>query len=175
MRGSMKWLLLSLCPFLLPGAEALFFLPFDGTPDVAGPKGEKYSPAMIFGRNTYVDGVSGKALLVRRHAYDQVTAVNLNKLPEMEWREGTVSFFFRPEWNGSDPGTRWLFSAEKNNNLRIYFIKDKPNGLELSVCTDGLQRQILVKNPLKAGKFVEHSGRQSRSLSGRESTGEKIR
>ncbi len=154
MRGSMKWLLLSLCPFLLPGAEARFFLPFDGTPDVAGPKGEKYSPAMIFGRNTYVDGVSGKALLVRRHAYDQVTAVNLNKLPEMEWREGTVSFFFRPEWNGSDPGTRWLFHATKNNKLRIYFIKNKPDGLELSVCTDGFQRQILVKNPLKAGKWV---------------------
>ena len=154
MKRAMKCFLLSLCPFLLSATEARFFLPFDGTPDVAGSKGEKYSPAMIFGRNSYVDGVSGKALLVRRHAYDQVTTVNLNKLPEMEWREGTVSFFFRPEWNGGDPGSRWLFYAVQNNNLRIYFIKNKSGGLELSVCADGVQRQLLVKNPLKAGKWV---------------------
>ena len=86
---------------------------------------------------------------------DQVTAVNLNKLPELNAREGTVSFFFRPNWERKDGKSYYLFQAGKwRSDFFLIFVKDARGQLELSVCTPK-QRQLFVKNPdLKAGKWV---------------------
>lgn len=78
MKSLLKTILFAVLPLAAAGTEARFTVPFDGTPEIVGKPGEKLPEARIFGRTGYVDGVSGKALSVRRHAYDQVTAVNIS-------------------------------------------------------------------------------------------------
>jgi len=153
MNRIMKTVLVCGVPLLSPAAPQ-FYLPLDGTADVVGPNGERCHAAQVSGSPRYVDGVNGRALEIRRYAYDQATTLNMNRLPEMECREGTVSFFFKPEWDGAAPGGHWLVYGYKPEQFRFYFIKPKnTGGLELSVCAPD-QRQLIVKTPLKAGKWV---------------------
>ena len=107
--------LVALC--LIPGsllaAEPRVIAPFDGSPALFDGSGKPIGIAALAGAGpvSYTGGVDGKALEVRRLAYDQVTAVNFNKLPELDGREGTVSFFFRPNWEMNDGESRRLFEA----------------------------------------------------------------
>ena len=55
---------------LLSSAAPQLYLPLDGTADISGPSGERYHAAQISGQPRYVDGVNGRALEVRRYAYD---------------------------------------------------------------------------------------------------------
>ena len=144
-----------LAPCCLMAAFPKVIVPFDENPTVFNGRGEPCGLAVVSGKSNYVDGVDGKALAVQRIAYDQVTAVNLNKLPELNAREGTVSFFFRPNWERKDGKSYYLFQAGKwRSDFFLIFVKDARGQLELSVCTPK-QRQLFVKNPdLKAGKWV---------------------
>ncbi|HBJ96985.1 MAG TPA: hypothetical protein DDZ11_11500, partial [Lentisphaeria bacterium] len=150
--------LVALC--LIPGsllaAEPRVIAPFDGSPALFDASGKPIGIAALSGAGqvSYIDGVEGKALEVRRLAYDQVTAVNFNKLPELDGREGTVSFFFRPNWEMNDGESRRLFEAGRfRSPFYLYFIKTKSGHLELSVCTPQ-QHQVLAKASLKRGKWV---------------------
>jgi len=153
MRFLAKWLFAGLIPFCLQAAEPRFYLPLDGNGSIIGPDGKNQGSANITGASAFVDGVNGKALDVRRQAYDQVTTLNMDALPPMDVREGTVTFRFRPEWNGGEPGSKWLFSAMNDKKFSFYFIKTKDGALEFSACAPD-QRQVIVKNPLKAKEWT---------------------
>ncbi len=134
-------------------ASPQFYLPLDGSPDVVGTDGNTHFPALISGQPRYGNGVNGRALEIRRYAYDQATTLQLNRLPVMDWGEGTISFFFKPNWNADVSGTRWLMYGFKGKDFRFYFLKTLKGGLEFSFCAPD-QRQVIVKNPLKAEKWV---------------------
>lgn len=51
-------------------------LPLDDSAEVIAPDGSKLKSGIIYGKSGYFQGVSGKALEVKRHAYDQATALN---------------------------------------------------------------------------------------------------
>lgn len=147
----MMWLTL-IFPLALLG-NARFSVPFDGSGTVADNTGKTLPEILIHGRNTYVSGMSGQALAVRRHAYDQVTAVQLSKLPFTSLRSGTVSFFYRPLGNESmGKPDRTLYRAV-GSDFTAYLIYFADRGaLELSVMMPS-QRQLLVNQRLKAGKW----------------------
>ncbi len=146
-------LMAGMLPFIVPGAEAFCTFPFDESLSGFGPNGEFLARA-VSGKMEFVEGVSGKALDVKRFAYDQVGALQLSGLPPMECREGTVCFFFRPNWNAKDPGERWLFRGGVwKSPFYCHFLKPSPGKLELSVFAPR-QLQVLVGNPLTAGKWV---------------------
>ena len=129
-----------------------FYLPLDGNSNVSGKNNEVLSPAQIYGQPRYGKGVNGEALELRRYAYDQVTALNLSKLPSMECREGTVSFWFNPLWQGDDSSVNWLFYGI-SKKFRCYLIKLPKGKFELSICSPK-QRQIIVPQKLTAGTWT---------------------
>ena len=154
MKSLLKYLLLAAAPFAAGGAEARFTIPFDGTPEIIGKPGEKLPEAKIFSWGTrYVDGVSGKALSVRRHAYDQVTAVNISRLPVLSCTEGSVAFWYRPNPEDKGDGNNWLYFARGGNKILSYLIYFRDKGeFELSVCAPR-QRQLFAKQKLTPGKW----------------------
>lgn len=152
MKISAAILFVALASLSCAASEPLFYMPLDDSSDVVGPKGEKLKSGVVHGKSGYVGGVSGKALEVRRHAYDQVTAVNFAGLPEADWNEGTVSFWFKPFWKETDPESIPVFTAN-GKNFRFYFVKGKKGYMELSVCPPG-QLQILCKNVLKQNEWA---------------------
>ena len=128
-----------------------FYLPFDGNSNVIGENGRSLAPAQIHGQPRYRKGVNGEALELRRYAYDQVTALHLNKLPPVDCREGTVSFWINPLWKGEDDSTNWLFYGTAGK-FRCYLIKLPKGKFELSVCSPN-QRQIIASRPVDAGTW----------------------
>ena len=98
----LKWWL-AVLPLCLTAAEPVFYMPMDDSADVIGAKGAKISAGVVHGRAGYQPGVIGRALDVRRHAYDQVTAVTFTRMPVMDCNNGTVSFWFKPHWKETDP------------------------------------------------------------------------
>ena len=134
-------------------ASPQFYLPLDGSSDVVGTDGNSHFPALVSGKARYGNGVNGRALEICRYAYDQATTLQLNRLPIMDWGEGTISFFFKPNWNADVSGSRWLMYGFKGKDFRFYFLKTLKGGLEFSFCAPD-QRQVIVKNPLKAEKWV---------------------
>ena len=133
-------------------AAPRFHLPLDGNTEIIGSEDEKLSPALIHGQPRYVKGVNGQALELRRYAYDQVTALQLTRLPALECREGTVSFWYKPEQDGSSENTNWLFYGI-SKKFRCYLIKLPKGKLELSVCSPN-QRQLIVNQKFKAGTWT---------------------
>ena len=100
-----------LSPLACAASEPLFYMPLDGSADVVGSDGGNLKGGVVHGKSGYVAGVSGKALEVKRHAYDQVTAVNFAGLPEADWNEGTVSCWFKPFWKETDPESSPVFTG----------------------------------------------------------------
>lgn len=154
MKSLLKYLLLAAAPFAAGGAEARFTIPFDGTPEIIGKPGEKLPEAKIFSWGTrYVDGVSGKALMVRRHAYDQVTAVNISRLPVLSCTEGSVAFWYRPNPEDKGDGNNWLYFARSGSKIQSYLIYFRDKGMfELTVCAPR-QRQLFAKVKLDPAKW----------------------
>ena len=153
MKSLLKTILFAVLPLAAAGTEARFTVPFDGTPEIVGKPGEKLPEARIFGRTGYVDGVSGKALSVRRHAYDQVTAVNISGLPVLSCTEGSVAFRFRPNPDDKGDGNNWLYFARSGGKIQSYLIYFRNKGMfELSVCAPR-QRQLFAKVKLDPAKW----------------------
>ena len=141
-------------PLIVSGVEPFCTFPFDDSLSGFGPKGAFLTQAFSPGKIEFVEGVSGKALDVRRFAYDQVGSLQVKELPPAECREGTVSFFFRPNWNGKDSGSRWIFRGGVwKSPFYCHFLKPSLGKFELSVCAPK-QLQLIVENPLTAGKWV---------------------
>ena len=153
MKSLLKTILFAVLPLAAAGTEARFTVPFDGTPEIVGKPGEKLPEARIFGRTGYVDGVSGKALSVRRHAYDQVTAVNISGLPVLSCTEGSVAFRFRPNPDDKGDGNNWLYFARSGGKIQSYLIYFRDKGMfELTVCAPR-QRQLFAKVTLDPAKW----------------------
>ena len=149
----LRWWL-AVLPLCLTAAEPVFYMPMDDSADVIGAKGAKISAGVVHGRAGYQPGVIGRALDVRRHAYDQVTAVTFTRMPVMDCNNGTVSFWFKPHWKETDPEGHWIISGRDAHwKFRFYFIKSKSGGIELSVCSPG-QVQILRKNLFKTEEWA---------------------
>lgn len=148
-------LLSAILPLCLTAAEPVFYMPMDDSADVIGAKGAKVSAGIVHGRGGYQPGVIGRALDVKRHAYDQVTAVTFTQMPAMDCNDGTVSFWFKPHWKETDPEGHWIISGRDAHwkGFRFYFIKTKSGMIELSVCSPG-QVQILKKNLFKAEEWA---------------------
>lgn len=138
----------------LGATEPVFYIPMDNSPDVMGEGGRKITAGIIHGRSGYLPGVAGKALDVRRHAYDQVTAAIFEKMPAVNCSNGTVSFWFKPHWNETDAVEHTIFSARDSQwkGFRFYLLKNR-DFIELSVCSPD-QVQIIGKDLLKAEKWT---------------------
>lgn len=124
--------LFQLCgAFFVFAATPVFYLPLDDSADVLNSKVSKISTGVVHGKSGYCAGVSGKALEVKRHAYDQVTALNF-KTPAVDVNEGTVSFWFKPNFKANSDAAMPIIIAN-GKDFRFYFIKRKGVGAELSV------------------------------------------
>ena len=140
-------------PFWLSATDPVFYMPMDGSADVLGKDGKKISAGIVHGQAAYHPGVIGQALDVKRHAYDQVTALTFTRLPEQETGDGTVSFWFKPHWKETDPEQYPIFTGRDDQwKFRFYLIKQKNGVVELSVCAPG-QVQILKKNLFKTEEW----------------------
>lgn len=102
-RISVLALAVLLSPLACAASEPLFYMPLDGSADVVGSDGGNLKGGVVYGKSGYVAGVSGKALEVKRHAYDQVTAVNFAGLPEADWNEGTGVVLVQAVLEGDRP------------------------------------------------------------------------
>ena len=98
--------------------EPRFHLALDGSTAWGGTDGDKVAPAVVYGASKYVDGISGQGLDIRRHAYDQVTALVADLLPGFNTRCGTVAFWFKPHWDPLDPEPRRILGGQVRPNLR---------------------------------------------------------
>ena len=131
-------------------AAPQYHLALDGDAVWGGRDGASAKPAVVYGAAKWQDGVSGKSLLIARHAYDQVTALVSEPLPNVSTRKGTVAFWFRPGWDQVD-GERHSIIAGRDQNwrpFRFYMTKGKNNVLELSL-VQAKQVQFLKKDLFK--------------------------
>ena len=144
-------LLLCVC---LWGVSPVWRLPLDGTAEVLDASGKVVGAGVTHGAAKYVPGVQGQGLEVRRQAYDQVTALNITKLPQVNATDGTVSFWFKPNWRENDEGGRTIFAGRDADwkGFRFYLNKRKAGGIELSVVSPK-QVQLLCRNILKQGEW----------------------
>ena len=135
---------------LLAAPMPQYHLPLDGDATWCGRDAARAKPAIVHGAAKWVDGVSGRGLDVSRWAYDQVTALVADGLPNVSTRHGTFAFWFKPHW---DPG-----DGEKHILLRgfsrarrpfVFYLYKLPGGkLELSV-VEAKQVQFLQRDFLK--------------------------
>ena len=126
------------------------YVPFDDSVEIIC-KGKKGNSGLVYGHSNYQQGMSGKALLVKRYAYDQVTAVNFPKLPEMNLSQGTISFYFKPEWTLNDNKMHYMLCFQAGE-FKIYAVKTKSNKMDVSVCAPK-QIQLLAKPRIKNGTW----------------------
>lgn len=151
MKKMLKLATALLVPGSLMAADPAALIPFDGTPAVLKADGGKIAEGGMIGQLEYVDGMKGKALVVD----GKPAAFLVRDLSENDFREGTVSFFFRPNWERKDGKAHYLFQTGKwRSEFFLVFVKDERGQMELSVCTPK-QRQVFVKNAdLQPGKWV---------------------
>ena len=131
-------------------ARPQYHLALDGDAAWGGRDGSAAKPAVVSGASKWVDGVSGRALDVSRHAYDQVTALVAEKVPGVSTRHGTVAFWFRPRWNQLDGERHVIIGARADEwrPFRFYMTKGKNGILELSL-VEARQVQFLKKDMIK--------------------------
>ena len=131
-------------------ATPQYILALDGDATWSGRDGAAAKPAVVHGAAKWVDGVSGKALNVTRHAYDQVTALVAEPLPNISTRRGTFAFWFKPNWDQLD-GERHSIAGMRAlewRPFRFYMVKGKNGKLELSL-VEAQQVQFLEQNMFK--------------------------
>ena len=117
------------------GAEPLCVFPLDGTGEAVVRAGAAPAKGVVYGRETWVKGVSGQGLDVRRHAYDQATCFIVDTVKDVSAKEGTVAFWFKPHWAENEPGSHTIVSAREKGwkPFRFYLVKGEGGAVELSV------------------------------------------
>ena len=117
------------------GAEPLCVFPLDGTGEAVVRAGAAPAKGVVYGRETWVKGVSGQGLDVRRHAYDQATCFIVDPVKDVSAKEGTVAFWFKPHWAENEPGSHTIVSAREKGwkPFRFYLVKGERGSVELSV------------------------------------------
>ena len=154
----MKALPIALAACLAATASAAtpqYLLPLDGDTAWSGRDGAAAKPAIIHGASKWTEGVSGKALQVTRHAYDQVTALVADSLPNVSTRHGTLAFWFRPEWDQLDGEKHYLLNVHdaKWRPFRIYMVKGTNGQLDVSF-VESKQVQHLRKDVFQKGVWT---------------------
>ncbi len=146
-----KWLgiLPALMPLCLAAADPVFQVPMDGSADVVGKKNEKITSGAVSGTAEYSDGVVGKALKLNAKA-----SIKFQKLPDMSWNAGTVSFWVKPEWK-QGTASNWIVSSHdsKWKGFRFYLLETKEGAFDFSLCAPG-QIQFVGKSPFKTGEWT---------------------
>ena len=122
----------------------------DGDAKCGGRYGASVKPAVVYGAAKWEDGVSGKALNVTRHAYDQVTALVSEPLPNVSTRRGTFSFWFKPSWDMLDGERHFILSGRSTDwrTFRFYMTKGKNGVFEFSF-VQAKQIQFLLRDVFK--------------------------
>lgn len=135
--------------------EPRFHLALDGSTVWGGTDGDKVKPAVVHGASKYVDGVSGQGLDVRRHAYDQVTALVAERLPGFNTRRGTVAFWFRPHWNQNDSETHRILGGQAANwrPFRFYMVKGGNGTVDFSF-VPSRQIQFLLRDVFRKDEWA---------------------
>lgn len=128
-------------------------MPLDGSAAVLGADGAELPAGVVHGRGDYLPGVSGQGLLVTRHAYDQVTACEFSKLPALDLNAGTLSFWFKPNWQETDEARRRIISFDSGQAFRLYMVKSGSRHIDTSVCVPR-QIQILSKNIFRKDEWA---------------------
>ncbi len=126
-------------------------IPFDESGD-AILKGGKPVKGIIYGKSIFDNGAIGHALTIKRHAYDQVTCYNLKDLPPINLTEGTVSFWFKPNWDGFNNKKYEIFRIRSDWHFQVYLLKNDKGGLDYSVRSPK-QLQVYKKCSFKAGQW----------------------
>ena len=129
-------------------------MPLDGSAAVLGAGGAELPPGVVHGRGDYLPGVSGQGLQVTRHAYDQVTACEFSKLPALDLNAGTLSFWFKPNWQETDEGGRRIINLDTGQGFRLYMVKSGTRHIDTSVCAPA-QIQILSKNIFRKDEWAQ--------------------
>ena len=142
-------LLFLLTPLAVSAADIQYQITFDGAVKWSGRDAALAKPPVVYGASKYVDGVSGQGLDIRRHAYDQVTALICDKMPKFNTRTGTAAFWFKPHWNQMDPESHRIFcgNATRWRPFRFYLIKGKNGVIELTFAPSR-QFQFLLHQPV---------------------------
>ena len=135
--------------------EPRFHLALDGSTAWGGTDAGRAKPAVVHGASKYVDGISGQGLDVRRHAYDQVTALVADLLPGFNTRCGTVAFWFKPHWDPLDPEPRRILGGQATNwrPFRFYMVKYKGGTVDFSFAPSR-QIQFLRKNLFRKDEWT---------------------
>ena len=136
-------------------ATLQYRLALDGDAAWSGRDAAKAGAAIVHGRADWVDGVSGQALSIRRHAYDQATALVGGPLPGVSTRAGTIAFWFRPDWDEFDGASHRLLTVrdEKWRPFRFLLAKGEVGRFELSLFAS-TQIQILRKDVFRKGEWT---------------------
>ncbi len=144
-----RLLLLALIPLAASAADIQYQITFDGQVKWGGRDAALAKQPIVYGASKYVDGVSGQGLEIKRHAYDQVTALVCDQMPNFNTRTGTASFWFKPHWNQMDKEMHRIFcgGATKWRPFRFYLIKGKNGVIELTFAPSH-QFQFLVSAPI---------------------------
>ncbi len=160
----LKYLMFTVCIATTCCAAAetdkpLVHLSFDGnTGTVAGTHAA--GQFRLQGKELYEPGRFGQALVIKRHAYDQVTTLHCPGFTGFPLRKGTVAFWFKPFWGkghdkeqvlltftgtaaGNPPSSRILICLKHLANEK----------LNLSCVISG-QKQITLPVPWQAGKWM---------------------
>ncbi len=123
-----------LLPLLLSATDPVFYMPLDGTADVLDAKGSKIAGGIIHGRSDYQPGIVGQGINAKRWAYDQATAVEFKKLPAVNMNNGTVAFWFKPDWTETDKAAHCILNARDTSwKFRFYLVKNAKGMLDLSL------------------------------------------
>lgn len=150
MRPLLFTLLLCTLPPLFAASGPALHVPFDGTAEIEV-QGATHTGALS-GKRIFVPGVNGKACVIQRHAYDQVTTFHATDLPSMDLRRGSVAFWLKPSWNAVDEKSAWLFQMDLAPKTSLYLLKYKNGTFDYSVVAPS-QAQITASPKLKAGEW----------------------
>lgn len=144
-------IVLAWMPFAAVAATVQYQINFDGSVKWSGRDAALAKPPVVYGASKFVEGVSGQALEIKRHAYDQVTALVADPVPGISTRTGSAAFWFKPHWDQMDKEHHRIFcgSATKWRPFRFYLIKGKGGMIELTFAP-GSQIQFLDRSPIFA-------------------------
>lgn len=123
---------------------AEFKIPFEKNTDILNEKGEKCAEGFVKGKLKFVPGANGSGLELRRsdNAYPGLVKFTI---PEMSWRNGTIAFRLKPDWELNDRNEAWIMNCRSKNGFLFYILKRKDKCVELSVVAPKQTQMILRK------------------------------
>lgn len=127
---------------------AEFKTPFEKNTDILNEKGEKCAEGVVKGELKFVPGANGSGLEFRRNADNAYPGRVRFTIPAMSWRNGTIAFRLKPDWELKDRNEAWIMNCRSKNGFLFYILKRKDKCVELSVVAPK-QTQIILRKGFK--------------------------